>query len=160
MCCRKNKSAENKINDKNCAPGGRVIVGRDWQTKKKEFENLSLIEKEKNISNLFYSLIENSKEVHLTFDSDLSSFINGEKSRFIKQLELLDTNYTISNNSISQKIIFDNQINEEIRRDKRIDQKINDILKAGISASTLNLFIKNPYLFYEQKILVIDDIED
>ncbi len=130
------------------------------ETKKKEFENLNLIEKEKNISNLFYSLIENSKEVHLTFDSDLSSFINGEKSRFIKQLELLDTNYTISNNSISQKIIFDNQINEEIRRDKRIDQKINDILKSGISASTLNLFIKNPYLFYEQKILGIDDIED
>ena len=76
---------------------------------------MNLIEKEKNISNLFYSLIENSKEVHLTFDSDLSSFINGEKSRFIKQLELLDTNYTISNNSISQKIIFDNQINEEIK---------------------------------------------
>ena len=130
------------------------------ETKKKEFENLNLIEKEKNISNLFYSLIENSKEVHLTFDSDLSSFINGEKSRFIKQLELLDTNYTISNNSISQKIIFDNHINEEIKRDKRIDQKINDILKSGISASTLNLFIKNPYLFYEQKILGIDDIED
>ena len=82
------------------------------ETKKKEFENLNLIEKEKNISNLFYSLIENSKEVHLTFDSDLSSFINGEKSRFIKQLELLNINYTISNNSISQKIIFDNQINE------------------------------------------------
>ena len=130
------------------------------ETKKKEFENLNLIEKEKNISNLFYSLIENSKEVHLTFDSDLSSFINGEKSRFIKQLELLDTNYTISNNSISQKIIFDNHINEEIKRDKRIDHKINDILKSGISASTLNLFIKNPYLFYEQKILGIDDIED
>ncbi len=130
------------------------------ETKKKEFENLNLIEKEKNISNLFYSLIENSKEVHLTFDSDLSSLINGEKSRFIKQLELLDTNYTISNNSISQKIIFDNQINEEIKRDKRIDLKINDILKSGISASTLNLFIKNPYLFYEQKILGIDDIED
>ena len=130
------------------------------ETKKKEFENLNLIEKEKNISNLFYSLIENSKEVHLTFDSDLSSFINGEKSRFIKQLELLNINYTISNNSISQKIIFDNHINEEIKRDKRIDQKINDILKSGISASTLNLFIKNPYLFYEQKILGIDDIED
>ena len=59
-------------------------------SKIKEFESLNLIEKEKNISNLFYSLIDNSKEVHLTFDSDLSSFINGEKSRFIKQLELLN----------------------------------------------------------------------
>ena len=36
-------------------------------------------------------------------------------------------------------------------------KKINDILKSGISASTLNLFIKNPYLFFEQKILGIDD---
>jgi len=98
--------------------------------------------------------------VHLTFDSDISSFINGEKSRFIKQLELLDKNYNISYNSITQKITFDNQISEVIKSDKRIDQKINDILKSGISASTLNLFIKNPYLFYEQKILGIDDIED
>jgi hypothetical protein len=61
---------------------------------------------------------------------------------------------------ITQKITFDNQISEVIKSDKRIDQKINDILKSGISASTLNLFIKNPYLFYEQKILGIDDIED
>lgn len=129
-------------------------------SKKNEFESLNLIEKEKNISTLFYSLVKNSKEVHLTFDSDLSSFINGEKSRFIKQLELLDKNYNISYNSITQKITFDNQISEVIKSDKRIDQKINDILKSGISASTLNLFIKNPYLFYEQKILGIDDIED
>ena len=73
---------------------------------------------------------------------------------------ILDKNYNISYNLITQKITFDNQISEVIKSDKRIDQKINDILKSGISASTLNLFIKNPYLFYEQKILGIDDIED
>ena len=37
---------------------------------------------------------------------------------------------------------------------------LDTILKKGISASTLNLFIKNPYLFYEQKILGINDFED
>ena len=41
-----------------------------------------------------------------------------------------------------------------------IDERIDNILKTGISASTLNLFIKNPYFFYEQKILNINDFEE
>ena len=128
--------------------------------KKKEFENFSSNDKEKIISSIFYSLIENSKEVHLTYNSDLSSFINAEKSRYIKQIELIEKKYSLSNRSITQKIIFDNHVKEEIKRDKIIDQKINHILSSGISSSTLNLFIKNPYLFYEQKILGIEDIDN
>jgi hypothetical protein len=61
---------------------------------------------------------------------------------------------------IEQKIKTKNNESPIIIKDSLIDKSIDNILKTGISASTLNLFIKNPYLFYEQKILNVNDFEE
>ncbi|MDC0034622.1 PD-(D/E)XK nuclease family protein, partial [Flavobacteriaceae bacterium] len=61
---------------------------------------------------------------------------------------------------IEQKVGIEKNESTIIIKDDLINQKLDTILKKGISASTLNLFIKNPYLFYEQKILGINDFED
>jgi len=87
--------------------------------------------------------------------------MSGEASRFIKQLEFseLDT-HNYYEEVIKPKKIIKNIDSEIIKKDNLINQRIDDILKKGISASTLNLFIKNPYLFYQQKILGIYDYEE
>lgn len=126
-----------------------------------DFESLDNQSKEIRISNLFYKLIKNAKEVHLTYDTDLTSISNGEESRFIKQLKFLYLdNINVSMETLNDKIILNQEKNETIKIDEIIKNKIQDLFNDGISASTLNLFIKNPYLFYEQKILGINDNEE
>ena len=131
------------------------------KSEKEKFDNLSQYDQENMVSTVFYKLIDNSKEVHLIYDSDLNSFMSGEESRYIKQLELLKTDSHICERKvIEQKVRIEKNESTIIIKDDLINQKLDTILKKGISASTLNLFIKNPYLFYEQKILGINDFED
>jgi len=131
------------------------------KSEKQKFDNLSQYDQENMVSNVFYRLIDNSKEVYLIYDSDLNSFMSGEESRYIKQLELLKTDSHICERKvIEQKVRIEKNESAVIIKDDLINQRLDAILKKGISASTLNLFIKNPYLFYEQKILGINDFED
>ncbi|MDB4595956.1 PD-(D/E)XK nuclease family protein, partial [Flavobacteriaceae bacterium] len=131
------------------------------KSEKQKFDNLSQYDQENMVSNVFYRLIDNSKEVHLIYDSDLNSFMSGEESRYIKQLELLKTDSHICERKvIEQKVRIEKNESTVIIKDDLINQRLDAIFKKGISASTLNLFIKNPYLFYEQKILGINDFED
>ena len=131
------------------------------KSEKQKFDNMSQYEQENKISTIFYELIDKSDEIHLIYDSDLKSFMSGEKSRYIKQLELLKTDSHICERKvIEQKIKTKNNESPIIIKDSLIDKSIDNILKTGISASTLNLFIKNPYLFYEQKILNVNDFEE
>ncbi|MFL2628626.1 MAG: PD-(D/E)XK nuclease family protein, partial [Candidatus Marisimplicoccus sp.] len=129
------------------------------ESEKINFDNKSQYEQENNIHDLFYDLIHKAKEVHLIYDSDLSSLMSGEASRFIKQIEFSGL-YNYNEEVIKSKKIIKNIDSEIIKKDDLINQRIHDILKKGISASTLNLFIKNPYLFYQQKILGINDYDE
>ena len=142
-------------------PFSTINDGVVIESEKIKFDNKSQQEQEHHIHDLFYELIHKAKEVHLIYDSDLTSLMSGEASRFIKQLEFseLDT-YNYYEEVIKPKKIIKNIDSEIIKKDNLINQRIDDILKKGISASTLNLFIKNPYLFYQQKILGINDYEE
>ena len=116
------------------------------ESEKLKFDNKSQQDQENHISHLFYKLIQKAKEVHLIYDSDLISFMSGEQSRFIKQLEFfkLDT-HNYHKKVIKQKMIIKKNDSEIIKKDNLINDRIDDILKKGISASTLNLFISPPY---------------
>ena len=129
------------------------------ESEKIKFDNKSQEEQENHIHDLFYDLIHKAKEVHLIYDSDLNSLMSGEASRFIKQIEFSEL-YNYNEEVIKSKKIIKSNDAEIIKKDNLINEKINDILKRGVSASTLNLFIKNPYLFYEQKILDVNDSEE
>jgi len=142
-------------------PFSTINDGVIKESEKIKFDNKSQQEQEHHIHNLFYKLIHDAKEVHLIYDSDLSSLISGEASRFIKQLEFAESDtYNYYEEVIKTRKIIKNIDSEIIKKDNLINQKINDILKRGVSASALNLFIKNPYLFYEQKILNVNDSEE
>ena len=142
-------------------PSVDVKDGYISNSKKEEFDKMSQFEQENKISKIFYKLINSSKEVHLIYDSNLNSFISGEESRYIKQLESLNNFSQMCNRKvIEQRIIPVKNEVANISNDDLIKNRLKKILKDGISASTINLFIKNPYLFYEQKILGINDYEE
>jgi hypothetical protein len=139
-------------------PFSTINEGVVKESEKTKFDNKSQQEQENHIHDLFYNLIQKAKEVHLIYDSDLSSLMSGEASRFIKQIEFSEL-YNYNEEVIKSKKIINNNDSEIIKKDNLINQRIDAILKKGISASTLNLFIKNPYLFYQQKILGVNDYE-
>jgi len=140
-------------------PFSTINEGLVQESEKIKFDNKSQQEQENHIHDLFYDLIHKAKEVHLIYDSDLSSLMSGEASRFIKQIEFSEL-YNYNEEVIKSKKIIKNIDSEIIKKENLINQRIDDILKKGMSASTLNLFIKNPYLFYQQKILGINDYEE
>ena len=101
------------------------------------------------MSTVFYKLIENSKEVHLIYDSDLNSFMSGEESRYIKQLELLKTDSHICERKvIEQKVRIEKNESTIIIKDDLINQKLDTILKKGISDIT-NLHLKLDNVFID-----------
>jgi hypothetical protein len=61
---------------------------------------------------------------------------------------------------IQQNLIISQDEEVKIVKDDLISKKIETILSEGVSASSLSLFIKNPYLFYEQKILGLDNKDE
>ncbi len=130
-------------------------------SEKKKFESLSQNEQEKKISDIFYNIIDKAKQVHLLYDSSINSFSSGEESRFIKQIKMLSSGSTFINSKVIQKNIIISEDEEvKIVKDDLISKKIESILTKGVSASSLSLFIKNPYLFYEQKILGVDNKDE
>ena len=127
----------------------------------KKFESLSQNEQEKKISDIFYRIINKAKQVHLIYDSSINSFGSGEESRFVKQIKMLSSRLTFINKKvIQQNLIISEDEEVKIVRDDLISKKIESILTEGVSASSLSLFIKNPYLFYEKKILGIDNKDE
>ena len=139
-----------KLNDSNIS-----------DSEKKKFESLSQDEQEKKISDIFYRIINKAKQVHLIYDSSINSFGSGEESRFIKQIKMLSSRLTFINKKvIQQDLIISEDEEVKIVKDDLISKKIESILSEGVSASSLSLFIKNPYLFYEQKILGVDNKDE
>ena len=130
-------------------------------SEKKKFESLSQKEQEKKISDIFYNIIDKAKQVHLIYDSGINSFGIGEESRFIKQIKMSSPRSTFINRKVIHKNLIISEDKEvKIIKDDLITKKIGSIFSDGVSASSLSLFIKNPYLFYEQKILGIDNKDE
>ena len=147
--------------DEGFCPFSDIKDGVLSTSENQKFDNLSQDDQENMVSTVFFKLIDNSKEVHLIYDSDLNSFMSGEESRYIKQLELLKTDSHICERKvIEQKVKIEKNESTIIIKDDLINQRLDTILKKGISASTLNLFKKNPYIFNEQKRIGINEFED
>ncbi len=108
---------------------------------------------------LFYSLIQNSKNIVLTY-SNLISDKSGELSRFVQQLKY-------ETNLIKQTEQFGEQINPkrmqkfEVEKTDEIYAKLENYLfgQKLLSASSLNTYISCPLKFYFQKIEKIEPIE-
>lgn len=107
----------------------------------------------------FYRLMQRSQQVYLLYNTESDALGSGEKSRFITQMEL-ESNHKI----VHQVAVPDFQTSKnhvlEIQKTEIVKQRLETWCESGISASSLNAFIRNPILFYEQKILGVSEFED
>ena len=125
---------------------------------KREFGLPAYKEKDAVYTYHFYRLLQRAKNIYLIYNTEPDVIEGGEKSRFISQL-LTDENHI---KNIVTKIAVP-QINsivnshDSIQKDSDIMNKISDVLKKGLSPSSLTNYIKNPINFYKQKILKLKE---
>ncbi|WP_185869569.1 PD-(D/E)XK nuclease family protein [Blattabacterium cuenoti] len=108
--------------------------------------------------NHFTRILKSSKKMFLIYKNHPDEINSGEKSRFIHQIEM---NHKMT---IEEKILpflTKNLIRNPIiiKKTKYIIHRLHELIKKGISPSSINLYNYNPLLFYYKKILKLKNIE-
>lgn len=120
-------------------------------------------EKDAIFSYHFFSLIQRATTIYLLYNTETDDFGSGEHSRFITQLEILQSklpNLTLSKTIVSPKVknmMLDTKL---IHKSNDIIKQIREVAKKGFSPTTLTSYINNPIDFYKQKILKIKSINE
>lgn len=109
----------------------------------------------------FYHLLQRAKNIYLIYNSDSDGFDSGEKSRFITQLEVeKQPNHNLTfqyynpdvPNIAHQPII--------IPKTESVLDRLREIAENGFSPSSLTTYIRNPILFYFQRVLRISETDE
>ncbi len=103
----------------------------------------------------FFRLIQRAKNVYILYNTENDNFGNGEKSRFVTQLEMM--NLKIQEKIISPKVITQKTETKEIKKDSEVLKRLKTIAKEGFSPSSLTNYLRNPVNFYKQKVLKIKE---
>ncbi|WP_142784707.1 PD-(D/E)XK nuclease family protein [Changchengzhania lutea] len=110
----------------------------------------------------FYRLLQRAKNVYILYNTEADVLTGGEKSRFIRQLEL-ENIHDLHHQIITPQVpIIDNAPNI-IYKTNGLHLELKEVASKGFSPSSLTNYIRNPIGFYYQKILKIkehDDVEE
>ena len=125
---------------------------------KMKFGLPTYLEQDTIFSYHFFRVLQRAKKIFLMYNSTSDGLFSGEKSRFLYQLEYFK--------SEEHQVVF-KQVNtayKDLQTQTKVIDKTDSILSAlkvvaneGFSPSSLTLYIRNPYLFYEQRVLRIKE---
>ena len=116
-------------------------------------------EKDAVYSYHFYRLLQRAKNVYILYNTEVDALSGGEKSRFIRQLEL-EGIHKINHNIIAPKVPITNNKPIEINKTDDVLKTLKDYAAKGFSPSSLTNYIRNPIDFYLQKVLKITEQND
>ena len=115
-------------------------------------------EKDAIFSYHFFRLLQRAKNIFIIYNTEHDSFGNGEKSRFVNQLEIIRKD--ISEKIVSPKVVTEKATLKEISKTDAVLIKLKELAEKGISPSALTNYLYNPISFYKQKILKIKEFEN
>ena len=100
----------------------------------------------------FYRLIQRANNVWLTYNTEPDGMNSGEKSRFITQIEV-ENIHKIQNQILISKTPVKIKTDEVYFKTKVVENKIKELIKKGINASILCLYVLDKIKFFEYYIL-------
>lgn len=117
-------------------------------------------EKDAIFSYHFYNLIKRAKKVYLIYNTESEGLEQGEKSRFITQLELdkLPTHQVIPL-IFAPEVPGINSFPKTIIKSPSLMKRLHELAQSGFSPSSLASYIRNPFQFYNQTVLKIREEE-
>ncbi len=142
-------------------PSGKSNASFITYDLKQQFNLPLFTEKDAIYSYHFYRLLHRAKSCTLIYNNHSEGINTGEKSRFIRQLEIeKQPNHTIEKRILSPKVQIKKQALKQIQKTEAVMQRLQEIAVKGFSPSALTSYIRNPLDFYFQKILKLNDFEE
>lgn len=127
---------------------------------RKKFGLNTFIEQDHVYAYHFFRLLQRAKKIYLIYNNASEGLLSGEKSRFLVQLEYFSPPlHKVSISNLNVKIPTLSTVPKKIEKTKDILKDIEALGLKGLSPSSLALYIRDPYQFYEQKVLRIKPIE-
>jgi len=128
---------------------------------KKEFGLPTYKEKDAIYAYHFYRLLQRAKNIHILYNTEPDILQGNEKSRYISQL-LTDLNVAVN---IDHTVAApENSINlaelKTIQKTPVLLKRLREMAEYGFSPSSLTNYIRNPYGFYMNNVLRLDEVED
>ena len=127
---------------------------------RKKFKMNTFIEQDHLYAYHFFRLLQRAKNVYLLYNAIPEGLVSGEKSRFLVQLEY----FKLPRHSLKFKQIDLPLLTQDISLKKAVKtlavlNQLDEIGTQGFSSSSIGQYIRNPYLFYEQRMLKIKPLE-
>ena len=100
----------------------------------------------------FYRLIKRAQNIWLIYNTEPDAMNNGEESRFIKQIEV-EGIHSVNKNLLISKTPLKQNVEPFYKKTKSVEEKLNGIIKNGVSASMLCLYVMDKIKFFETYVL-------
>ena len=128
---------------------------------RKKYNLPTIVEDDAKTSYDFYHLLLRASNIHLIYNSVSEGVDTGEKSRYIQQLELLESQNHNVNQIISHYPFSSSQnISEAFEKTKALISRLKEIAKIGFSPSSLNRYIDNPINFFDEYVVGVKSNEE
>lgn len=108
----------------------------------------------------FYRLIQRAKKVYLIYNTESDGVGGGEKSRFLRQLEIdKRPKHQITSKIASSTLPKIQKAPVQITKTKAIQNQLQELCTHGLSPSAITSYIRNPIDFYYQYVLGIRETQ-
>ncbi|RZS99528.1 PD-(D/E)XK nuclease family protein [Aquimarina brevivitae] len=128
---------------------------------KRTYELPTYKEKDAIYTYHFYRLMHRAKNIYLIYNTENEGVGGGEKSRFLRQLEIdKRPNHTIQKYIVSAPTENTPKKLTQIEKNSATISSLDTLAEKGFSPSALTNYIRNPIDFYYQYILKIREIDE
>src|SRR5690606_11460608 len=142
-------------------PSGKSNTSFITYDLKQQFQLPLYTEKDAIYTYHFYRMLQRAKTVTLLYNAHSDGMNSGEKSRFIRQLEIEDNpNHTFEQIVLSPSVKIETASLKRIHKSEEILIRLKKIAASGFSPSALTSYIRNPIDFYFQKIVRLGEFEE
>lgn len=107
----------------------------------------------------FYRLLQRAKNIHILYNTEPDVLGGAEKSRFLTQLEFEGIHH-IKSILATPKVQAIKQPLKSVKKTNGVIEKLKQVARQGFSPSSLTNYIRNPWDFYQQKVLGIKEYEE
>ena len=128
---------------------------------RKKFEMNTFLEQDHLYAYHFFRLLQRAKKIFLLYNASTEDFISSEPSRFLMQLEYFkQTNHELKQKKIQLPLPELRIKNKIVEKTEKILVDLKKIGKDGFSPSSLCQYIRDPYSFYEKRVLKIPETKE
>ena len=128
---------------------------------RKKFEMNTFLEQDHLYAYHFFRLLQRAKKIFLLYNASTEDFISSEPSRFLMQLEYFkQPNHELKQKKIQLPLPELRIKNKIVEKTEKILVDLKKIGKDGFSPSSLCQYIRDPYSFYEKRVLKIPETKE